>query len=69
MKDSELPPPAVASALSAPRCVSASQPVVAACVPRSAAAPAADAGSAPNAPCWPAGDAGSPASGWTLREC
>lgn len=68
-KDQELPPPAVASVLSAPRCASVSQPVVGACAPRSAAAPAADAGSAPTAPYWPTGGAGSPVSEWTHREC
>lgn len=50
LKDLNLPPPAVASVLSAPQYVSAAQPVVGACVPRSAAAPAVDVGSALNAP-------------------
>lgn len=68
-EEQNLPPPAVASVLSAPRCVSVSQPVVGACVPRSAAAPAVDAGSAPTAPYWPTGVAGSPVSKWTPREC
>lgn len=55
-----LPLLAVAAALSAPRCVSASQPVAGACALRSAAARAADAGSARSAPCLLAGGAGSP---------
>ncbi len=59
-----LPPLAVVSVLSAPRCVFASQPVVGACAPRSAAARVADGESAPTAPYWPAGGAGSPASVW-----
>lgn len=63
-----LPPPAVAAALSALLYVFVSRPVADACAPRSAAAPAADAGSAPTAPYWPAADAGSLASAWTRPE-
>lgn len=69
LKDFTLPPPAAASVLSAPQCVSASRPVVVACVPHSAAARAAGAGSAPIAPYWPVEDAGSPVSEWTHQEC
>lgn len=66
---SRLPPPAVSSAPSAPRCVSVARPTVSACAPHSAVAPAADAAALPSAPCWPPGGAGSPASGSTRQGC
>lgn len=62
------PPPASASAPSAPRCASGAPPAAAACVPHSpaAAAPAAVAAAPLSAPCWPAAVAGSLAAALTL---
>lgn len=65
-----LSPPLVSSfAPSAPRCASASLPVVAACVPRSVAVLAVVSSGLQSAPYWPTADAGSPASESIPQGC